>query len=258
MLDYEHSFFPRIVPMSRQEQLDELLVQYLQQAIAPDADSEERTKAADSLFYLAEQLPNVLTQERLDAGLRLYYDEALSRTRRSIARNIQNFPVIYNLDINSADTETVRQQFVKWFNLILRRKAIEIWRARKNRPKPVELDSPFGEDGETTRGDVTPDTSKPEPLEATIQEEQRRNLQKAIAYLDSDPDEELLRCASRKYPACNCRAIYRMRRQEPPKTWQEIAKALGVDYGTVTAHWHKRGKPLIREITQRFGYEPEE
>ncbi len=257
MLDYEHSFFLRIVPMSRQEQLDKLLVQYLQQAIAPDADSEERTKAADSLFYLAEQLPNVLTQERLDAGLRAYYDDALLKTQASIHKTIENFPEKYQLDIHSANAEMVRKKFVNWYNLILKRDCIDLWRASKKR-RTVELDSPFGEDGETTRGDVTPDTSKPEPLEATIQEERQRNLQKAIAYLDSDPNEELLSCASDEYPACNCRAIYRMRRQEPPKTWQEIADVLGVKRGTVTAHWHRRGKPLIREIAQRFGCETEE
>ncbi len=244
MLSYEHSFLAVCAFMGNQD-VDGLLKQFIQNAIAQEPESSGRIAAVDCIIALAEQLPGILSELRLDAGLREYYDDALKRTEKSLYKTLQKFPQTYNLELAEAQSELVRKKFVNWYNLILKRDCIDLWRERKNRPKTVELDRPIGEDGELL-GDIIADPDNPSPLEKAIQEENKRFwLEKCLPELED--------CASEKYPACNCGEIYRRRiLTKPPEKWKDIALALGVERGTITAHWHRRCKPLLRRIAEKF------
>jgi hypothetical protein len=256
MLYYEHSFLAVCAFMGNQD-VDGLLKQFIQNAIAQEPESSGRIAAVDCIIALADQLPGILSELRLDAGLRVYYYDALKRTEKSLNRTIQKFPQTYNLELAEAGAELVRKKFVNWYNLILKRDCIDLWREQKNRPKPVELDRPIGEDGDLV-GDIVADSDNPSPLEKAIQEENKRILQEVRHDFDKWL-RELEDCRSNQHPSCNCGELYRRRiLREPPQRWNDIARELNIPFGTITAHWHNHCKPLLREIAERFGYKLED
>jgi hypothetical protein len=256
MLYYEHSFLAVCAYMGNQD-VDGLLKQLIQKAIAQQPGSPGRIADVDCIIALAEQLPGILTEHRLDAGLRVYYDDALKRTERSLNKTIQKFPQTYNLELDEAESALVRKKFVSWYNLILKRDCIDLWRERKNRPKPVELDRPIGEDGDLVGNNIA-DPDNLSPLELAIIEENKRILQEVMRDFDKWL-RELEDCRSNQHPSCNCGELYRRRiGTEPPEKWKDIAKALGVKQVTITTHWYRRCEPLLREIAERFGYKLED
>ncbi len=59
------------------EELDALVHRLIIQSLQHSPGTKQRTQAIESLLALTEQLPGILTQQRLDTGLRPYYDAAL-------------------------------------------------------------------------------------------------------------------------------------------------------------------------------------
>ncbi len=240
------------------EELDVLAHRLILQALQHSPGTKQRTQAIESLLALTEQLPGILTQQRLDTGLRPYYDEALRYTENSVRNTIERFPVTYKIDLFNTESAVVRKYFVRWYNLILKRDCRDLWRARKNRPKPVNLDESIGEEGGVTQAEITADPRSPVPMDALIQAENQAILQKIIKYLQEDPNGELRNCLSDKHrPYTGWELVERRLLKEPPDKWKDIAQNLNVSYGTVTSDWERYCKPLLEQIRQQFGYEVE-
>lgn len=240
------------------EELDVLVHQLILQSLQHSLGTKQRTQAIESLLALSEQLPDILSQKRLDPPLRLYYDEALRYTENSVRNTIDRFPATYQLDLFNTESATVRKYFVRWYNLILKRDCQDLWRARRNRPKPVNLDESIGEDGGITRAEITPDPRNLEPMTALIQAENQAILKQIIEYLQQDPKGELRNCLSDKHrPYTGWELVKRRVLKYPPDKWKDIAQNLNVRYGTVTSDWERYCKPLLEQIRQQFGYEVE-
>jgi DNA-directed RNA polymerase specialized sigma24 family protein len=240
------------------EELDGLVHGLILQALQHSPDTPQRRQAIDSLLALSEQLPGILTQKRLDKGLRPYYDEALSYTENSVRKSLDKFPGTYQLDLFNTEAAIVRRCFVRWYNRILKCDCRDLWRRKKNRPKPVSLDESIGEEGGVTRGEITADPGKLAPMDALMQAENQALLQTIIAYLREDPDRKLRDCLSaRNRPYTGWELVRRRLLKYPPDKWKDIARELNVPYGTVTSDWERFCKPLLEQIRQQFGYEVE-
>ncbi len=240
------------------EELDALVHRLIIQSLQHSPGTKQRTQAIESLLALTEQLPGILTQQRLDTGLRPYYNEALRYTENSVRNTIERFPVTYKIDLFNTESAVVRKYFVRWYNLILKRDCRDLWKARKNRPKPVNLDESIGDEGGVTRAEITADLRNSEPMDALMQAENQAILQKIIKYLQEDPNGELRNCLSDKHrPYTGWELIQRRLLKYPPDKWKDIAQDLNVRYGTVTSDWERYCKPLLEQIRQQFGYEVE-
>jgi hypothetical protein len=230
----------------------ELIIQALQY----NPDNEERSNIIKGLLALIEYLPNSLTENKLDEGLRPYYDEALKVTKRDIIRNLENFIQNYDFDINNAEPVNVRICFVRWYNQILKYDCIDKYRLARNRPKPVNLDQPVGEDGASTMGDRIPDDRNLPPMEQSIFDENEKQQQLLFDYINQDPDNRLRNCCPQRYLLCNCWELCQRRLlKKPPEQWQQIARDLNIPFGTVTSHWDRKCKPLLIEIANQFGFD---
>jgi hypothetical protein len=240
------------------EELDVLAHRLILQALQHSPGTKQRTQAIESLLALTEQLPSILTQQRLDPPLRPYYDEALRYTENSVRNTIERFPGTYKIDLFNTESAVVRKYFVRWYNLILKRDCQDLWRRRKNRPKSVDLDESIGDEGGATRAEITADSRNLEPMDALIQAENQAIIQKIIKYLQEDPNGELRNCFSDKHrPYTGWELIQRRLLKYPPDKWKDIAQVLNVHYGTVTSDWERYCKPLLEQIRQQFGYEVE-
>ena len=137
--------------------------------------------------------------------------------------------------------------------MIFKRDCIDKWRSAKNKPNPRSSDKPIKEGSETTIIETITDTNTLSPIDQAIFDENQRQQQLLLDYLRQDPDQILQNCCSQKYPHCNCWEICkRYYLQQPPEKWVDIAKALNIDFGTVTSHWQRRCKPLLKTIREEF------
>jgi hypothetical protein len=86
-----------------------------------------------------------------------------------------------------------------------------------------------------------------EPMETLIKEDFGDKLSAEI---------QKLGCHPKKYPQCTCGEIARRYLlRNPPQIQKDIAEELKVPLGTLTAHWHRKCKPLLQEIYQELSGE---
>jgi hypothetical protein len=208
---------------------------------------------AETLALAIDQLPEV--KRYLDKGWLPYYDEALPVTERDVKRNINKFPQIYRLNLettdcqNASETAIVRKRFISWVMMILSRDCYDVKRGQKNRPKTVSLSDPAGINQGGTIEDTIPDTQSLSSLEIILAEEELQENQQQEKELKRLI--ESLVCHPKGYPNCTCyELIQRRLLKTPPQQWMEIAIELEIPYGTVTAHWNRKCKQRLEEISK--------
>jgi hypothetical protein len=232
--------------MPNQEELDRLLYRLIAQVLNPSSNDDEKVQARKSVISLTSQLPGILTQKTLDIGLRIYYDDAVIQTEEGIERNIKNFPQTYKLELSTASPSRLRKCWVRYYNLILKRKCIDLWRRKRNK-RPLELDG-------LPEGIEVPDPGLI-PMEVIIEEENKKIYQKIKDYLEKDPDGELQGCLVKRNRNYSCWDLIKRRiLKQPPDKWQDIVKEFNGLYGNITSDWHRYCNPLLKSIPAKFGY----
>ena len=217
-----------------------------------DESEAERCTTIQSLLALTDYLPKSKTKERIDIGLQLHYDEAVKDTEKYMIKHLDKFPERYDLDINNASPAEVSQCFVRWYNLNIKSDCIDVWR-RYKKNKFVDLDAPSSAENATSKEETIADT-KPQPSIDEI--EQKERFQQLKAYLETDPEQRLRNCASKKYPICNCWELVKRRiLTSPPQTFKEIKQDLDIPLDNFTRLWYKKCVPLLAKIAQEIGYE---
>jgi hypothetical protein len=208
---------------------------------------------AETLALAIDQLPEV--KRYLGQGWMPYYDEALPVTERDVNRNINKFPQNYRLNLetlnclNSSETALVRKRFISWVMMILKRDCSDVKRGQKNRQKTVSLSDPAGINQGGTIEDTIPDQKSLNSIENILIEEefqenqqQQKKLKRII---------ESLLCHPNGYPHCTCYELIQRRLLKiPPQQWREIETELQIPYGTVTAHWNRKCKQRLEEISK--------
>lgn len=251
--------------MGNQEQQDRILQQLIKEALQYPVESDKRRNVVYNLIALAEQLPGSQNENTVDAGLRAYYDNAREQIERGINKNIEKFPNYYGLDsdIGNNQPSVIRECFVRWYEKILKRKLISLSRVKKNRPLQ-SLDEPIGKDKSINKGEIVSDLKIFSPIEQAIFDENKRKQKQLFDFVNEGDEKILQNCFPGEYTKFNCWVIYQKRLfKNPPESWEEIANALNKAYGTnkthgvISGHWHKKCKPLLKEIARRFGFEEE-
>lgn len=217
-------------------------------------------KKAEALAFAIDHLPEV--KRYLDKGWQPYYDEALPMTERDVNRNINRFPQMYRLNLesvncqNPSEAANVRKRFVSWVMMILTRDCYDVKR-RVNRPVVISINTPIG-DGLTIAETI--DSTQPlnpndipplGELDKIIAEEELLKNQEELALMGRLLEENLSNCYPARYPQANCYELVKRRLlRTPPQQWKELANELQIPYGTVTAHWDRKCKPLLTQLEQ--------
>jgi hypothetical protein len=253
----QSDIFSGIIEVSRcypnapvNNELDFKVKNLILQALAEAED--QRRKTIQSLLALTDYLPKSKTKERIDLGLQPYYDEAVKDTEKYMIKHLEKFPERYDLDINNASPSEVTQYFVRWYNLNIKSDCIDVWR-RYKKIKFVDLDAPTSQENATSKGETIADTKPLLPIDEVEQKERFRQLK---AYFETDQEQRLRNCATRKYPSCNCWELIKRRiLTSPPQTFQEIKKDLGIPLDNITRLWYNKCVPLLAKIAEEIGYE---
>ncbi|MEZ2232571.1 hypothetical protein [Microcoleus sp.] len=209
---------------------------------------------AETLALAIDHLPEI--KRYLDKGWQPYYDEALPVTERDVKRNINKFPQNYRLNLettdckNPSDAGNVRKKFISWVMMILNRDCYDVKRGQKNRQRTVSLSDPAGINQGGTIEDTIADQQNLNSLEIILAEEElqeNQEQQKELKRLI-----ESLVCHPNGYPHCTCyELIQRRLLKTPPQQWREIETELQIPYGTVTAHWNRKCKQRLEEISKK-------
>lgn len=240
--------------------MDEQLCQLMREVVMHGDGSTEQRQAIGELLRLIPRLPGIYRVSHGD------YPDALNRAlegvsvfRRNVCgHGIRQFVERYNLDLDRDEPAVVRQCFVRRFNRILKNKIAEIYNETGD---DWSLDFPIGNEG-TTFGDRLPAPNTGDVIDRRIEEEDRTEIQRIDEelrlYIEIDPEGRLRECHPDGYPQSNCQELAKRRLlKEPRDKWKDIAQELNIPYGTVTAHWKRRCKPLLEEIARSLGYQPE-
>jgi hypothetical protein len=89
-----------------------------------------------------------------------------------------------------------------------------------------------------------------------IEQEDQELKQVLWIYLAQDPDKLLINSFPKGYPQANLKVIVAHRYLlEPEESWKSLSERLETPLGTLTSHFHRIGKPLLRKIVNDFlGY----
>ena len=126
----------------------------------------------------------------------------------------------------------------------------DIYRSYQRKTHPVSLDNTINKNNSTTYLDIQIG-SKITGIEKLLEQEKTFNLQNFSNYLKQDPDHHLKSCHSHKYQQLNAYNLV-LKFYYEHQTWKEISKQLNINIGTVTAHFYRRCKPLLRELASYF------
>ena len=245
-------------------QMDERLCQLIQEVLGYSDGSSEQRQAMNRLLGLIPKLPGIYMDafpgvDPADAFNRAL--QGVSCTNENVSgHNLRLFVEKRNLDIENTDAELVRQLFVRWFNVILKRKLSEVDREKG---RYLSLNAPINASaGSATFEEIMlpdPTVSGLDRLAQQELDEANKLLEEDLKrYIEEDPEEKLRGCHPRGYPHCNCQELVKKRiLQEPEDTWKTISAELQVPQGTATAHWKRKCQPLLKRIGHNFG-RPEE
>lgn len=199
--------------------------------------SSEWRRAIHRLLLEIQQLPDIAKSSHPD------YLDALNRTWEWLRLNIGNF---------QPRPPSIQVSLVKWVNSYL------YWRIRDlyspDNCAPVSLDAPISFENSaegTTRLERVTDPSL-SGLEALIEEDQqqqrqRLGLEKKL-YIELDPEGKLRDSHPKSRPDCNCQLLaQRHLLKDPPDSFADISRDLGVNFQTLVSHWKRKCLPLLRE-----------
>ena len=219
---------------------------------------------AEALALAIDHLPEV--KRYLGKGWLPYYDEALPMTERDVKRNINRFPQMYRLKLesvncqNPSEAANVRKCFISWVMMILKRDCYDVKRGRDNRPRIVSTSNTIGgEDGTSIENNI-PDPSLPE-IEKILEGERDSLARQMRSYIEEDPDMRLRNCHPRNNANLDCQLLsQKLLLEEPPLNPRQVARELTtpektIPEQTVYDRWRNYCLPLLRTIARELGYE---
>lgn len=189
------------------------------------------------LLLAIQQLPDIAKSSHPD------YLDALNRTWEWLRLNIGNF---------QPRPPSIQVSLVKWVNGYL------YWRIKDlyspDSCAPVSLDAPISFENSaegTTRLERVTDPSL-SGLEVLIEKDQQQQRQRLWLekkrYIEQDPQGNLQNSHLKSHPDCNCQLLaQRLFIKDPPDTFADIARDLGVNYQALVSHWKRKCLLLLRK-----------
>lgn len=142
---------------------------------------------------------------------------------------------------------------VAWINKKLRLKyrVQELHSPTQSTPLPLEIDLPA-----TAACTIW-------ELDAEIEQQQQQRRAQRVGqqlqqYVEQDPEARLRQCHPGAYPQVHAQVLARrLLLKSPPDKLAEMARELEVPYQALYWHWKHKVLPLLQEIAQNFGYQPD-
>jgi hypothetical protein len=213
------------------------------------AQTAERAKAMSRLIQQFQSLPGIKKVAHQD------YRLALNQTWEWISRNIDQF---------QSSTDCLENDLVRWINGHLYWRIYDIYNLPKTNQQHLSLDEQVCPEGETylsllsDQGFVDLSVSAIDRQIQALQAQENRQIALQIEkWIASDPDHHLADCHPKGQKCCNCQLLgYSIIIKDPPDSFTDLAKDLGISYQTLVSHWKRKCLPLLQAQTKIFGYEP--
>lgn len=219
---------------------------------------------AAALALAIDQLPKI--KAYLGNGWLPYYEEALPMTMRDVERNINRLPGMYRLNLETTDCQNpseaanVREHFIKWVVMILRRDCHDVKRKLNNQPRVVNLGDRRGDEGLTIEDTIADDLTL-SGIKLILERERRSLARQMRRYIEEDPEMRLRNCHPRNNANLGCQLLsQKLLLEEPPLNPRQAARELTtpektISEQTVYDRWRNYCLPLLRTIARELGYE---
>ncbi|MDF0555615.1 hypothetical protein [Kamptonema sp. UHCC 0994] len=238
------------------ENQDERICQLIREVIQYPDGSTQQKQALDRLPRLISKVPGIYKDNNPQINYQDAFNQALAnlvgvslKQGTVSGKNIRSFIQKTKLDLDNVEAKLIREHLIKWFNKILKRRILDLYRILGQ--QPLSLDKLMnGEEGGATYLEQLPDLS-PNGFELLITEEDLQENQKIEAELKQSCEQltELLSCHPRGYFHCTCHELIRRRLLiQPPQKWEDITVELNVPFGTITSHWKRKCQPLLKNL----------
>lgn len=219
-------------------------------------------------FYVYPKLPKLYVEHNLKiedyedaynratsilAGINLNKEGLTKSSCRSTnSRKICEFAK--KNDLND-DPKIIRERFVGFFKEILNKRILDIYREKEREKPSKSLDAPISGESTSTYLDNIADLTI-SGLEELIEEEKIKDNQKIDELLNQELEKlrkTTLNVYPDGYPQCNCYELIQRRELKNPKEkWKNIADEFQIPYGTVTAHYDRKCKKLLKELSNLY------
>ncbi len=218
---------------------------------------------AEALGFAIDHLPEI--KRYLGKGWLPYYEQALPVTMRDVQRNINRFPQMYSLNLetanceNPSETANVRKCFISWVMMILRTDCYDVKRGRKSKIVSMS-DRRGGDDGLTSEETIADDLTLT-GIERLLEEERLLLGRTIRRYIEEDPEMKLRNCHPRNNSNLHCQLLsQKLLLEEPPLNPRQVARELTtpektIPEQTVYDRWRNYCLPLLRTIATELGYE---
>lgn len=209
------------------DELNLYLQSLVQEACSHPPTSPQRSKAINRLLRVLQN--SKFTRNKGDG----IYEEALYKTMFNLSKT-----VCEKYDPN-------RGSFLTWFNICLRNQYRDELRAvtrHRSRRKFVR---------QNNDAEFDPLDTVAAPIDATFLGE---TWELFVQWIKDDPDNLLKTCHLRNNPKINCQLLAYLKVLSG-KEEKKIADEFGLSRGTISAHWERKCKSLMRqwlEKNQRF------
>lgn len=266
------------------EEQDALLKQLIQQVVENNDGSPEQSQALDGLLRLIPSLTGIYRHSNYPEAWNLAL-EGISIYQESVSGHnfcsfVNKFNARFRQNINDVNPAIVRKNYVTWFNKIVNYKVCDLQRQQRN--PPLSLDRPIKQDeGNTTFGEILPDSRTLGGLESLIEgKQQQKKQRKALIlelYIEQDPEGKLQNCyykdkSNNEFRECNCQLLFKelcltnpsekvtIREGEEEITYSpekrvrvaDIAQKFGIPYISISSRLLPRCQKLIRDISQEI------
>lgn len=243
--------------------IDEQFCQGIREVLEKANGSPQQRQGMNKLLGLIPKLRGIYRHQDSRIDSQEVFNEALvgvSMDKETVtARHLRRFLQNFELDIDSTEAKVVRQNFVRWFNGILRNNINIQYNAI--RTKELSSDAPLNQEGGETFLDTMSDSRRSGDLESFVEriqhEKTRRKGLLMELYIEQDPDRRLRGCYCKdkqgnEYRDCNCQLLFQelyLRSETEPKIpVSDIARRFGIHQQTVYSLLKRRCRKILREI----------
>ena len=114
----------------------------------------------------------------------------------------------------------------------------------------VSLDALKNQDNQQSFLDSQDDEKSTLTIDLIIEKETKQELKNKLQWIIKDPENRFKTVHLKNNPHCNISEL--LKRRLKGEKWENIAQSFNLKFGTVTAFWFKKARPILKQLLQEF------
>jgi hypothetical protein len=175
-------------------------------------------------------------------------EDAWSETLIKI--KVENF--LHRLEKNNIDltVENTAKIYQYYLNLVNKMFFCNLVNELRKEHYQVSLDALKNQDNQESFLDSQADQKSTLTIDVMIEKETKKELRNKLQWIIKDPENCFKSIHLKNNPECNISEL--LKRRLKGEKWENIAQSFNLKFGTVTAFWFKKARPILKQLLQEF------